>query len=200
MQTTTDEQHAELNTGLDDSNPFKLLYDMQTQVMLHAAEAPEYQEHQEQSQPWAGIIFSLNQQQYVVAIGDVTEILPVPDITPLPGTKFWVKGVANVHGRIVPIVDLPGFLGLPPSRTDSQRIMLVDQKQLVVGLVVDDVHGMVQLPSERFADEESEPEPGRFEDTIDYFVAGRYLREKEYPVFSIDKLISNSDFLMAANE
>ena len=198
METTTDEQDAVLDTGPDENSPFELLYDMQTQVMLHAAETPEYQE---QSQPWTGIVFSLNQQQYVVAIGDVTEILPVPDTTPLPGTKQWTRGIANVRGRIVPIIDLPGFLGLPQSSCiDSQRIMLVDQKKLVVGLIVDDVHGMAQFPPELFADEESEPEPGSFEDTIDYFVAGSYLREKEYPVFSIDKLISNSDFLMAANE
>ncbi|KEQ11671.1 hypothetical protein GZ77_24455 [Endozoicomonas montiporae] len=181
-------------TGL---TPFELLQQMQTRTILHASEPPEYRE---QSAPWAGIGFTLNQHQYVVSISDITEILPVPAITPLPGTKSWAKGVSNVRGRLVPIIDLSEFLGLPaPSAQNTRRIMVIDQKPLVAGIIVDEVQGMMQFPSERFSEQASATSSDTTE-AINYFIEGSYNLEKEYLVFSFDKLVRHSDFLMAANE
>ena len=202
MQTPTEEQAAAVTDEAILLKPFELLQQMQTQVILHASEPPQYRE---QSILWAGISFTINRQQYVVSIGDITEILPVPTITPLPGTKGWAKGVSNVRGRLVPIIDLPEFLGFsaPPAR-NTRRIMIIDRKQLIVGLIVDEVQGMMQFPSKHFTGQAS----GVTErsDAVHYFTEGSYVneyrneQEKVYPVFSIDRLVSHSEFLMAANE
>lgn len=197
MPTPTDEKAPASNDEPTVLKPFDLLQQIQTQVILHAKEPPEYRE---QKAPWLGIGFRMNQQSYVTGIGDVTEILPVPNITPLPGTKSWAKGVSNVRGRLVPIIDLPEFLGLPaPSDRTTRRIMVVDRKQLVVGLIVDEVQGMVQFPPECFT-EEAQTTTADNTEAVNYFIEGCYSQEKNHPVFSIDKLVSHSDFLMAASE
>ena len=191
--TPTDESNKEATI----LKPFELLQQMQNQVVLHAKEPPEYRQ---QSAPRVGIGFRLNQRYFVASIEDITEVLPVPTITPLPGTKSWAKGVSNVHGRLVPIIDLPEFLGLPaPADRNTRRIMIADCHQLVVGLIVDEVQGMVQLPSECFS-EEALTTTADSTDVVNYFIEGCYNLEQKHPVFSINKLVNHSDFLMAATE
>ncbi|UYM18060.1 chemotaxis protein CheW [Endozoicomonas euniceicola] len=197
MPTPTDEKAPASNNKATVLKPFELLQQMQTQVVLHAQEPPECKQP---TAPWVGIGFRLNQRHYVAGIEDITEVLPVPTITPLPGTKSWAKGLSNVHGRLVPIIDLPEFLGLPtPSGRNIRRIMVVSCQQMPVGLIVDEVQGMVHFPSECFT-KEALTTTADSTDTVNYFTEGCYSLEKKYPVFSINKLVNHSDFLMAVTE
>ena len=63
--------------------------------------------------------------------------------------RSWVLGVANVRGRLVPVMDLAGLLDLP-SRANwrSRRVLVVEQGDFLVGLLVDAVLGMQQFPSD----------------------------------------------------
>ena len=197
MPMPTDEKAPASNNKATVLKPFELLQQMQTQVVLHAQEPPEYRE---QTAPWVGIGFRLNQRHYVAGIEAIAEVLPVPTITPLPGAKSWAKGLSNVHGRLVPIIDLPEFLGLPaPSDRSIRRIMVVSCQQMLVGLIVDEVQGMVHFPSECFT-KEALTTTADSADAVNYFIEGCYSLEKKHPVFSIKKLVNHSDFLMAATE
>ncbi len=61
----------------------------------------------------------------------------------MPGVKPWVKGVANLRGRLLPVMDLGGFLGLELSKARKQRrVLVVEYNDLFVGLLVDEVVGM----------------------------------------------------------
>ena len=67
---------------------------------------------QEDATPqWSGVGFSMFGKRFVVSMGELNEMLEVPIFTKLPGVKPWVKGVANVRGRLLPIFDLAAFLG-----------------------------------------------------------------------------------------
>jgi twitching motility protein PilI len=58
-------------------------------------------------------------------MGEVGEVLHEPRCTQLPGVKPWVKGVANLRGRLLPIMDLCGFFGHELSTARKQRRVLV---------------------------------------------------------------------------
>ena len=185
MPTPTDEKAPASNNEATVLKPFELLQQMQTQVVLHAQEPPEYRE---QTAPWVGIGFRLNQRHYVVGIEDISEVLPVPTITPLPGAKSWAKGLSNVHGRLVPIIDLPEFLGLPtPSDRSIRRVMVVNCQQMLVGLIVDEMQGMVRFPSECFT-KETLATNADSSDAVNYFIEGCYSLEKKTPCFQHQKI------------
>jgi len=81
---------------------------------------------------------------YAIPILKVKEILGMKEITPLPQTPASVKGVLNLRGRIIPVVDLRvkfGLLSHPPTKTTSIVVLdLVSEKeQLLLGIVVDTV-------------------------------------------------------------
>jgi twitching motility protein PilI len=92
---------------------------------------------------WSGIGFSLMGSYFVAPIGEVSEMLEVPNHTHLPGVQPWVKGVANVRGRLLPLFDLAMFFGdrLGSSRK-HRRVLILETETLYSGLIVDQVFGM----------------------------------------------------------
>src|SRR5690554_4659218 len=60
---------------------------------------------------WSGIGFTLLGSHFVAPLDEVSEMLEVPSYTHLPGVKPWVRGVANVRGRLLPLFDLAAFCG-----------------------------------------------------------------------------------------
>ncbi len=62
----------------------------------------------------------------------------------------WMKGVANVRGRLMTVMDLSRFLGQPSELQEKRRRLLVlDQDDLYTGVIVDEVLGMQHFPSTR---------------------------------------------------
>lgn len=59
---------------------------------------------------WSGVGFVLDGKKYVAPLDEVSEILSVPAYTRIPGARSWMKGVANVRGRLMTVMDLSGFL------------------------------------------------------------------------------------------
>lgn len=63
-------------------------------------------------QTWGGIGFRMGGRLFVAPMGEVVEVLHEPRQTLLPGVKQWVRGGANVRGRLLPVMDLCGYFGL----------------------------------------------------------------------------------------
>lgn len=92
---------------------------------------------------WSGVSFSLSGVEYIVPLDDISEIIPVPETTKVPGVKGWLKGVANLRGVLLTLVDLQEFLGRSSSRNVlKQRVLVLDQQGSYLGLIVDEVTGM----------------------------------------------------------
>ncbi len=106
----------------DVQTPFQLLVDIDQRCRRLAAGLPA---QQEAVQSWSGIGFRMGGRFFVAPMGEVGEVLHEPRYTQLPGVKTWVKGVANVRGRLLPIMDLCGFLGTELSPLRKQRRVLV---------------------------------------------------------------------------
>ncbi|KEQ18344.1 chemotaxis protein CheW [Endozoicomonas numazuensis] len=176
------------------TSPFEALVELDARISQNAFEPPEKQTRVES---WNGVGFTLNDQQFAVQIGEVTEILPVPSTTPLPGVHPWAKGVSNVRGRLLPIIDLGEFLGKTrDNRESANRIMIVEQGELSVGLIVDEVQGMVHFSTSQFSD----AVPDQLFDEVKPFTVGQYHQDKDYLVFNTQLLVNDSRFLKAAKE
>ena len=82
--------------------------------------------------------FKLASERYAVETRHVGEVHPLRDLTPLPGTPPFVRGIVNLRGRIVPVFDLKKFFDLPEQGlTDLHRIIVVRGNDLELGLLAD---------------------------------------------------------------
>ena len=75
-------------------------------------------------------------------------------VTPVPGAKDWVAGLANLRGQLLPIVDLRQFLGAGSSRNSrTARVLVAESDELLVGIVVDEVFGFRRFNETEFSEE-----------------------------------------------
>lgn len=86
----------------------------------------------------------IGQESWLVDMEDISEVLPLPDLTSVPLTRHWYSGVANVRGKIYSITDLGAFMNRGQTLHDAQsRILLVGQKyNFNAGLLVSKVLGL----------------------------------------------------------
>ncbi len=100
---------------------------------------------------WSGIGFSLMGSLFVAPMGEVSEMLEVPPHTHLPGVQPWVRGVANVRGRLLPLFDMGLFFGdrLIGGRK-QRRVLVLETETLYSGLMVDQVFGMQHFPLDEY--------------------------------------------------
>lgn len=101
-------------------------------------------EHITAKAQWLGVAFILGGEQLIAPLGDVAEVLTMPDITPVPLAKPWLTGIANVRGRLLPITNMSSFLGITSvkSRQSRQKLLVIDQPKIFSGLQVDEVLGI----------------------------------------------------------
>lgn len=146
------------------------------------------------AETWSGIGFRLAGQPMVAAMGEISEILHEPRYTALPRVKSWVRGVANVRGRLLPIIDLSHFLGAPSSAPRKQRrVLVLDREELFVGLLVDELFGMQHFPVNSF----TTTVPVLME-AFRPFVVGAYTGEQVSLIFNFRALARDQAFLDVA--
>lgn len=86
------------------------------------------------------LTFSLGAEEYGIEIRYVTEIIGMQAITEVPDLEEYVKGIINLRGKIIPVIDVRLRFGKPPQEyNDRTCVVVVDIKELSVGLIVDTV-------------------------------------------------------------
>jgi len=94
------------------------------------------------------LTFVLDGERYAVSVSQVREVLEYSAITKLPRTEAFMKGLINLRGRGVPVVDLRTRFGMPEKEVtkDTSIIVLeVGGEELVVGAMADAVQEVVEL-------------------------------------------------------
>lgn len=136
------------------------------------------------------LTFELGREEYAVDILRVQEIRGWTPATPIPNTPSWIKGIINLRGAIVPIVDLRERFSMPMEPYGATTVVIVlraekDGKERIVGLVVDAVSDVCSL-----RDGAMQPAPD-FGASIDTrFVRGLVgLEERMLIVLDIDNLL-----------
>jgi twitching motility protein PilI len=145
---------------------------------------------------WVGVAFRVSSENFLVAREETREVLGFPAvITRVPGAKAWIRGLANVRGQLLPVVDLRAFLGGGVTTIGrGARVLVANHREVPAGLLVDEVQGF-----RRFAD-------GEFSATLpptivrcERYLAGAFRRGAEsWPVFSLRTLLESPEFLQAA--
>lgn len=98
-------------------------------------------------------IIRLGQEVYGLEANYIYNIRALDSLTRVPRTPDWVAGVVNLRGRIISVLDLPRFLGLPPAAKDdepeaSQRdLVVVETPAMELALLVDEVLAIEALPT-----------------------------------------------------
>jgi purine-binding chemotaxis protein CheW len=86
------------------------------------------------------LVFLLNDERYGLEVTNVREIHPLEQITPVPRTPDFVVGVFSARGRLISVVDLRAFFGLPRlTLSDESKIIVTAAGDLEVGLLADEV-------------------------------------------------------------
>jgi purine-binding chemotaxis protein CheW len=94
------------------------------------------------------VTFQLGKEEYGVEIASVQEIIRAADITPVPGAPSHVRGVINLRGKIIPVVDIRKRFALPDATaSDAQRIIVVEIGQKRIGMLVDSVSQVIKVPA-----------------------------------------------------
>ncbi|MBP5199872.1 MAG: chemotaxis protein CheW [Schwartzia sp.] len=95
------------------------------------------------------VAFKLRKEEYGFNILNVKEIKGLTDITRVPFASDFIKGVINLRGSVLPVIDLKKRLGLQDMEyTDDTRIVVVREDDLEVGMIVDAVTGVITLNGE----------------------------------------------------
>ena len=150
-----------------------------------------------EAKPGQYLTFILKTQAYGVPIGSVKEINRVVEITPVPQTPFFVAGVMNLRGRVIPVVDLRLKFGFEPSpHTRQTCIIVVEGIQGEFGAIVDSVTGVVDLAANQL-----EPAPTLGADARLGFIMGMAkIEENVVIIVNIAEVLAKDQLLPEDNE
>jgi len=173
-------------------DPFAMLLDFEQRSLAHAAGLPE---QFDAPGLWRGVGYRVGERRLASGFDEVLEILPLPQITPVPGAQAWMLGVGNVRGSLLPIVDLKQFLeGERTVLHETQRVLIVRQPDGDVAVTIDELYGQRSFQEEQQIEPEALAE-GRY----GHFVERAYrLADQNWGVFSLGKLARTPEFRQAA--
>jgi len=133
------------------------------------------------------VSFRLGNEEYAVDILKVQEINRMVEITTIPNAPFYVEGVINLRGKVIPVVNLRKRFGLESKETDSQSRIMVVNIGTTIGLIVDSVSEVMRLPLETV-----EPHPQVADNGSSEYVLGiGKLQDRLLILIDIDRIIKN---------
>lgn len=137
------------------------------------------------------LTFNLGNEGYGLEILKVQEIIGMQEITKIPRTPDYVKGVINLRGKVIPIIDLRSKFGMPEQELTRKTCIIVVQVQrgesaLIMGIVVDEVSEVLNISGDQI---EAAPSLGTNVDT--HFILGMAKTESAVKILlDIDKVLS----------
>jgi len=140
------------------------------------------------------LTFALGAEEYGLEILKVREIIGYMDITAVPQTPSHVKGVINLRGQVIPVVDLRAKFGMEAVEvTDETCIIVVEisqrQRKFSTGIVVDRVQEVLDIDG---SDIEEAPQFGASVDT-DFILGMAKIGESVKILLDINKVLTNED-------
>jgi purine-binding chemotaxis protein CheW len=140
------------------------------------------------------LVFHLGREEFGIQVLKVREIMGIQDITAVPQTPPYVKGVINLRGKVIPVVDLRLKFGLPALEYSQRTCIIVAQVrgeagQLLIGVVVDGVAEVLNLAD---ADIEDTPAFGQ-EVATSYLLGMAKIKGKVKILLDIEQVLSSQE-------
>ncbi|MDW7973429.1 MAG: chemotaxis protein CheW [Thermodesulfovibrio sp.] len=146
----------------------------------------------EKSQILQLVTFTLGEEEYAVDILKVQEINRMKEITPIPNAPYYVEGVINLRGKVIPVVSLRKMFGLPEEEDRTkQKIMIMDIQGITTGVIVDTVSEVLRISASIV-----EPPPPVVCSVDTEFISGiAKLADRLIVLLDMDRLISEKGSL-----
>ncbi len=146
------------------------------------------------------LTFHLGEEGYGLEILKVQEIIGMQEITKIPKTPDYVKGVINLRGKVIPVVDLRLKFGMPEHEISRKTCIIVTQVQrgqssLIIGIVVDEVSEVMEISGDQI-----EPAPAFGTQLDTNFILGMAKSESAVKILlDIDKVLSADEVAALSN-
>ncbi|MCK4797579.1 MAG: purine-binding chemotaxis protein CheW [Spirochaetes bacterium] len=100
--------------------------------------------------------FILNEEEYCIEILRIKEIMGMTDITEIPQTPDFIKGVINLRGQIIPIIDLRVKFEMPSTEYTDRTCIIVaemtyEDEMTLMGIVIDSIQEVINIPQEKIS-------------------------------------------------
>jgi len=174
------------------ADPFGILLDFERRSLAHEVGLPE---QLDAPGLWRGVGYRIGARRLASGFDEVLEVLPMPQVTPVPGAQPWMLGVANIRGNLLPIVDLKQFLeGVRTVLHEGQRVLIVRQPGGDVAVTIDEMYGQRSFQQEQLAEAEGLSE-GRY---VHFIERAYQVDDVAWGIFSLDRLARTPEFRQAA--
>ncbi len=139
-------------------------------------------------------------EEYAIAIVKVREIIEYEAVTTVPNTPAWIRGVTNLRGKVVPVVDLAVKFGMPAASISKFSCIIITEvmfqdESLIMGVLADAVSQVIELS----ADEIEATPPFGTRVKTEYLLGMGALGKKFCLILDIDKVLS-ADEVLAVTE
>lgn len=142
------------------------------------------------------LIFQLEKRNYGIPILTVNEIIGIMNIIPMPKSPDFVKGIINLRGKIIPVIDLRSKFGMPNKDYDSQTCIIIvnihiENETKQVGIVVDIVSEVVDIP----LSEMEKPPKYTAQSNNDCLSGIGKIKEQVILILNIEKIINTEEII-----
>jgi len=179
---------------MDDASehPVEILWRMQQEAMATSHVLPE----QRRNEPrWGGLAFGVGELKMVTELTSVIDVLRCPPLTPVPGTRSWLRGICNVRGNLYSVVDLGLYLNVAPPVDGEGRLLVVNDKELGCTLMVSRVFGL-----RYFMEEQQRQDVSILDPVLQPYAEQAFLQDEEiWGVLDLGRLVATDDFLNIEN-
>lgn len=137
------------------------------------------------------VVFNIGTEEFGVEIMNVQEIIRMTNITKIPQASNFLKGIINLRGRIIVVINLNVIMGMQNKEQDENtRIIVADVGDTVMGFVVDSVSEVIRLPQNSV-----EPAPAVIANKIgtEYVRGVGKLEDRLLILLDLDKILSANE-------
>jgi chemotaxis protein CheZ len=137
----------------------------------------------------------MNNNEYTIPILKVQEIINLPPLTKMPQAPYYIEGITNLRGRIIPVVNLKKLVGLNGGDLIGEKVIVVAAGRVTFGVLVDGITGVVNI-------EESEIEPTEniMQSHIDQVSGVAKVNDRLIAILDTRKLIPMEDMSIFEDE
>jgi twitching motility protein PilI len=172
-----------------DQASFDQLSEMAAQIEQRSAPVPVAKKYVEY---WHGGAFEVLGVRCVASMKEVRKVVELTPTIPIPGVKHWVRGLANIGGRVLSIVDLAAFLSGGEQVSKGKQALVVSGRGISAGLVIDNSFGGVKFPANQLSKDTGVAE------YLKPYVSGVFESDGgDYAVFNLDVLLNDTEFAHA---
>ena len=138
------------------------------------------------------VLFELGTETYGLDIAAVDGIIRMQPITKVPKAPFYVEGVINLRGRVIPVIDIGKKFGFEKTEeTKNNRIVVINIKDKTLGIIVDAVTEVIRVPVDSIDPVSDIVTSGQ----SDYLSGIAKLPDKMIILLALDKLLSKDQEL-----